>query len=412
MFNGVSAIEAHQQQMDVIGNNIANVNTTGYKAGRVTFQDQLSQTLQGASAAAGNVGGINPVQIGLGVQVASIDQMMTQGGLEATSRPTDMAIQGNGFFTLSDTSGLAYTRDGSFNVDSNGDLVSPTGAYVLGWSADANGKIDTTAEIGTKSHLAIPIGGLSSTSPTSQVTYAGNLTADPTQPGSYNRSVKVYDSLGAAHTITLTFTKSTTATNTWNWAASVPAATPPDTATVTGSGTLTFDGSGNLPAATTGSLSLLPGDGSKTPQTIALNFGRVTQNSNTSDAAPALQDGAPPGTLQSFSMDETGLITGIFSNGATRPLGQIAVTSFANPEGLSHAGSSSFRQSSNSGLPHVGTPLAGGLGKISTGYLEQSNVDLSTEFTNMIITQRGYQANTKIVSTVDQMLDDIIRIRG
>ncbi|MBV9852219.1 MAG: flagellar hook-basal body complex protein, partial [Armatimonadetes bacterium] len=210
MFNGVSAVEANQQDMDVIGNNIANVNTTAYKAGRVTFQDQLSQTLQGASAGNGVVGGTNPVQVGLGVRIGAIDTVMAQGGLQSSSSPTDMAIQGNGYFMLGSGSGISYTRDGSFSIDNSGNLVNAGGSYVLGWLADQNGNIDASKEISPASHLTVPVGGLEATAATTKAAFGGNLSSDaaPGDPA-YTRSIKVYDSLGKAQTVSLSFTRDT-----------------------------------------------------------------------------------------------------------------------------------------------------------------------------------------------------------
>jgi flagellar hook protein FlgE len=433
MFNGVSAIEAQQQQMDVIGNNIANVNTTAFKAGRVTFQDQLSQTIQGASLGNGTtVGGTNAQQIGLGVRVGSIDTSMEQGGLAATARPTDLAIQGNGFFMLGEGSNgqVQYTRDGSFTVDNNGNLVNASsGQYVLGWQSDtATGVPDTTKQIDGTSHLSIPVGSLTSVFPTSAAVFGGNLSADAlSTDAAYTRSVNVYDSLGKAQTVTMGFTRDATlpsgaptgAASSWTWTATGSAisgtsGTAPDTKNT---GTIYFDTSGKEiqnadgTSASTGQIELTNTDASTTPQDITPDFSSVTQVSGTSTTAPVSQNGFGPGTLSSFSIDETGSITGIFNNGQTRVLGQIAMANFANPEGLQSAGGNNFDASINSGLPQVGTAEASGLGKISTGYLEQSNVDLSTEFTNMIVSQRGFQANTKIVSTVDQMLNDVITMK-
>lgn len=404
MFNGVSAIEAHQEKMDVIGNNIANVSTTGYKAGRVTFEDQLSQTLQGASLGSGSTGGTNPLQLGLGVKVASIDTIMTQGGLQSTSRATDMAIQGNGFFMEGNASGISYTRDGSFALDNSGNLVNAAdGSYVLGWAADASGVINNTTQVTPQSKIAIPVGGLTTVSPTSSASYSGNLSADAlsTDPA-FTRSIDVYDSLGKKQNLTLSFTRDA-ATNTWNWSASGDAG-------ASGSGQITFDSAGKQTGAT-GTVTMSPTDGSAAPQIITPDFSHLTQLSGATSAAPLSQNGFGPGTLKTFSIDQTGAITGIFSNGLTRPLGQVALASFSNPEGLQRSGGNKYVQSINSGLAQVGAANTAGLGGISTGYLEQSNVDLSTEFTNMIITQRGFQANTKIITTVDQLLDDVIRLK-
>jgi flagellar hook protein FlgE len=405
MYSGISAIQAQQESMDVIGNNIANVNTTAYKSGRVTFQDQLSQTIQGAGAPTANIGGTNPQQIGLGVRVGSVDTLMAQGGLQSTTRPTDMSIQGNGYFMLGDSTGVSYTRDGSFSLDSSGTLVNASnGSFVLGWKADPNGKIDTTQQISPASHLSIPVGGLTAVQPTSGISFGGNLSAESTlTTPAYTRSVKVYDSLGEPQNLTLSFTRDPATAQTWDWSASGDAG-------ATGSGQVTFDSNGKQ-TGTTGTLTLTPTDGASTGQVITPDFSTVTQISGSSSASPTSQNGFGPGTLQSFTIDETGAISGKFNNGLSRVLGQVALSDFPNPAGLERAGGNAFRTSINSGLPSVGTALTSSLGKISTGYLEQSNVDLSTEFTNMIVTQRGFQANTKIVTTVDQMLNEVINMK-
>ena len=418
MFNGVSAIEANQQNMDVIGNNIANVNTTAYKSGQVTFEDQLSQTMQGASAGSGAVGGTNPIQVGLGVRVGAINTDMAQGGLQSSSSPTDMAIQGNGYFMLGNASGLTYTRDGSFSIDNSGNLVNAGGSYVLGWAADANGKIDNTQQVTPASHLTIPVGGLQATAPTTAVTYGGNLSADATgTTAAYTRTVKVFDSLGEAQNVNLAFTRDAAlpagapagAASSWTWTGSgaAIAGTP---AAPTNTGTIFFDSAGNE-VSSTGQIQLTNTDSSASPQSIAPDFSKVSQVSGSSTAAATSQNGYAPGTLQSFTIDQTGAINGIFTNGYTRVLGQVALTDFTNPAGLQRNGSNDFQATVNSGLPQTGAATEGSFGQISTGYLEQSNVDLSNEFTNMIITQQGFSANTKVVSTVNQMLTTLIDMK-
>ena len=405
MYSGISAIEAQQTSIDVIGNNIANVNTTAYKSGQVTFEDQLSQTIQGASAPAANVGGVNAQQVGLGVKVGAIGTQMAQGGLQSTTSPTNMAIQGNGFFMLGDSTGVSYTRDGTFSLDSNGNLVnSSNGAYVLGWKADPSGSIDATKQITPASHLSIPVGGLTAVQPTSAVALGGNLSAESTTATpAYTRTVKVYDSLGEPANVTLSFTRDAATPNTWDWSASGDAA-------AAGTGKISFDTTGKE-TASTGTITLTPTDGATAAQTIKPDFTSVTQIDGVSGAAPTSQNGYAPGTLQSFSVDQTGTISGVFNNGLTRVLGQLALADFPNAAGLQRSGSDAFTTSINSGLPTVGQALTTSLGKISTGYLEQSNVDLSNEFTNLIVAQRGFQANTKIVSTVDQLLNDVISMK-
>ena len=240
--------------------------------------------------------------------------------------------------------------------------------------------------------------------PTSVVAFGGNLSAEATAAsGVYTRSVVVYDSLGEKQTVSLNFTRDPATANTWDWSAGGDAA-------AAGSGTISFDSNGKQ-TASTGGITLTPADGATPAQTITPDFSAVTQISGSSSASPTTQNGFGPGTLQSFGVDQTGAVTGIFNNGLTRILGQVALADFPNPEGLERGGGNAFRTTINSGLPSIGTALSSSLGKISTGYLEQSNVDLSTEFTNMIVTQRGFQANTKIVTTVDDMLNDVIQMK-
>lgn len=415
MYNGVSAITATQEQMNVIGNNIANIDTTAYKTQSVTFADQLSQTIQGASADTGSVGGINAIQLGTGVKVASVSTLESQGGLLSTSSPTNLAIQGNGYFMVSDPSyGMTYTRDGNFSLDNSGNLVnSTTGNYVLGWQANTSGTIDQSQTVGPSSTINFGIGSATAVQPTANITYTGNLSADAAAGTTYQRSIKIYDSLGEAHSIMLTFTRqaqsgSSAAGNTWTWTASGdPGLTTPSGAV--NQGTVTFDANGNM-SAQTGTLSMKNTDGSATPQTMNVSFAATTQVSGQSTLGPQSQDGYPPGSLESFTIDNQGVISGTFSNGLTRSLGQVALASFANPQGLSSTGNNTLIPTANSGQALVGQADTLGLGSIATGYLEQSNVDLGTEFTNMIVAQKSYEANTKIVTTVSSMLDTLIQM--
>jgi flagellar hook protein FlgE len=416
MFNGVSALQANQQDLDVIGNNIANVDTTAFKAGSVTFSDQLSQTMQGASAGNSSVGGTNPIQLGLGVKVGSIGTVMEQGGLQSSASPTSLAVQGNGFFMLGSPSGVTYTRDGTFTVDSSGNLVNANGDYVLGWTANSSGNINTDTQVTPASKLTIPVGGLQVSAPTTTATFGGNLSSDgsvtPASP--YTQTVQVFDSLGTARNVTMSFAPNSAlpsgapsnAVSSWTWTASgstIPA-TPSGT---TNTGTIYFDSSGNE-ISSTGNIQMTNTDGAAATQTIAPDFSSVSQVSGQSTVAASSQNGYAPGTLQSFTIDQTGSINGIFTNGQTRTLGQIALTDFTNPGGLQSIGGNDFTTTANSGLPQTGAPTTGSFGQISAGYLEQSNVDLSSEFANMIVAQNAYQANTKVVTTVNQMLTTLI----
>lgn len=720
MFSGVSGLQAHQTKLNVSGNNIANVNTIGFKAGRATFQDQLSQTLRSSARPNADVGGQNPSQVGLGVMLGSVDTLQTQGNLQTTGKSTDLAIQGGGFFQVSSGDNIYFTRDGSFDLDSDGMLVNPaSGLKLLGYLADSDGNIDLSQQVTAASTLKIPIGNLTAVRETSAVTIQGNLNASvalqstrldlsgqldlasapgkrtvtmydelgnahklditlsdpvaspaagagvptgatmqwkveqsvdgvasqpqflyaipdgnggqkfvftdnanpantlgsslsvsvtgtggaasfpvtvdfsklqaksdvktaangtggaapvqstlmnmsgnlnvsdandvvnnttvydaagnaytvrttlsnpvynpasgsnvpagakqqwdmkievdtvpPTNfttvydssvagnqeskvyytdkgfvlanggnpadslgstielvagalpPGNYNQgsmigpgfplsvnlsglkttsmktvadgqsgpspiwntSVRAFDSLGIAHLVNVKFTRAlvggnapSTASARWEWAASVDGNTIADSA----SGNfkpLFFDNAGKMLNADNQKIGFTPTNGSK-PVTIDLNFGALTQLSGDSSAAVTAQDGFAVGTLQSFSISPDGMISGIFSNGLNRTLGQVTLATFSNPAGLEKLGQNLFRDSSNSGVAQVGQPNVGNRGKISTGFVEMSNVDLSNEFTNLIITQRGFQANTRIITIVDDLLQDVINLK-
>jgi flagellar hook protein FlgE len=413
MYNGVSAIQGTQQDMDVIGNNIANVDTTAYKSSTVTFADELSQTLQGASASSSTTGGTNPIQTGTGVRVASIDTVTSQGSLLSTSSPTDMAIQGNGYFVVgSSNTGLAYTRDGHFALDNTGTLVdASTGQNVLGWTASNTGAINTSTSITPASTIQIAVGNESAVQATANASFSGNLQADSATGTTFATNATVYDSLGTAQTVDLTFTAASTSagSSTWTWSASGnPGLTAP--AGTVNQGTLTFDGNGNL-VSSTGSLQISPSDGAAANQNVALNFSSVSQVSGSSAVSLGSQDGYPAGSLQSFSVDQNGVITGSFSNGMNKALGQVAMAGFSNPQGLSSIGNNEYAPSPNSGTPVIGAANTGGLGSISSGYLEQSNVDLGNELSNMIVVQNAFEANTKIVTAVDQMLSTLIQMK-
>ena len=721
MFSGVSGLQAHQVKLNVSGNNIANVNTIGFKAGRATFQDQLSQTLRSSARPNADVGGQNPSQVGLGVTLGSVDTLQTQGNLQTTGKNTDLAIQGGGFFQVSSGENIYYTRDGSFDLDSDGLLVNPaSGLKLLGYIADSDGNIDLSQQVTSASTLKIPIGNLTAVRETSAVTIQGNLNAsvalqstklslegqldvstvpgkrsitlydelgnahkmditmrdpisnpgagagvptgatmrwtieqsmdgsavplqylyavpdgnggnqfiftdnanpantlgstlnltvqgiggassfpisvdfsklqaksevrtsangiggslpvqstllnvsgnlnvsDPSNvvntttvydsagaahtvrttfsnptfepaagsnvpagakqqwdmkievdtvppsgfttlydssaagnneskvylmpdkgfvlanganpadslgstielvagtlpPGAYNQgqllgpgfplsinisglkttdmktrgdgqsgpspiwntSVRAFDSLGIAHVVSVKFTRAlvggnapSSASARWEWSASEGGTVIADSK----SGNfkpLFFDNSGRTLNAEAQKVSFTPTSGAK-PVTIDLDFTSLTQVSGDSSAAVTAQDGFAVGTLQSFSISQDGLIAGIFSNGLNRTLGQVTLASFSNPAGLEKLGQNLFHDSSNSGVAQIGQPNIGNRGKISTGFVEMSNVDLSNEFTNLIITQRGFQANTKIITMVDEMLQDVINLK-
>ncbi|GBC93667.1 Flagellar hook protein FlgE [bacterium HR15] len=419
MLSGVASLKAHQIKMNVIGNNIANINTVGFKSARAHFQDLLSQTLRAASRPSGVLGGTNPMQVGLGVKVGAIDIMPLQGALELTGRSTDLAIQGNGFFMLSNGRDIQFTRDGAFALDANGFLVHRgTGWKVLGWKADPGGFIDTNQAITASSVLQFPVGSQAAVRQTSRVQYTGNLNANASNTDTFSATVRVYDALGGAHDITLTFTNRQNppagspppgAIMSWEWSAVEGSTSVGDFSTGSNS-RLYFDATGKLIGGATQEITITPTNGAP-PFTVTLDLAQITSLAADSVIQPVYQDGFPPGTLQEFAIGIDGTIQGIFSNGLSRPMGRIALSLFPNPMGLERLGNNMWRQTDNSGLPQIGAPATAGLGEINAGYLEQSNVDLGSEFADMIVTQRGFQANTRIVSVVDELLADVVNMK-
>ncbi|MER3402110.1 MAG: flagellar hook-basal body protein [Armatimonadota bacterium] len=419
MLSGVASLKAHQIKMNIIGNNIANINTVGYKSARTHFQDLMAQTLRAASRPSGVLGGTNPMQVGLGVKVGAIDTMPLQGALELTGRSTDLAIQGNGYFMLTNGRDVVYTRDGAFGLDSSGFLVHRgTGWKVLGWRADPGGLIDTNQAITASSVLQFPVGSQAAVRQTSRVIYTGNLNANAASGDQFSATVRVYDGLGGAHDITLTFRNRQSpppagapagAVMSWDWEATEGSTSVGDFSTGTNT-RLHFDSQGRLIGTTSQQITITPTNGAA-PFTVNLDLSQLTSLAAESVVQPVYQDGFPPGTLQEFTIGIDGTVQGVFSNGLSRPMGRIALSLFSNPAGLERLGNNTWRLTDNSGLPQIGAPTTGGLGEINAGYLEQSNVDLGSEFADMIVTQRGFQANTRIVSVVDELLADVVNMK-
>jgi flagellar hook protein FlgE len=421
LFSAISGMKNHMAFMDVVGNNIANVNTIAFKSSRVTFQDILGQTVRGASSPQAGRGGSNPAQVGLGMQLGGIDNIMTQGSLQSTGKLTDFAIQGDGFFVVSDGTRNYYTRDGAFDIDVAGNLVNPvTGLKVMGWKADPSGNVNVE---GPLEPLAIPFGTRISARATSKVVMAGNLdagtptyNAGPPVTGAVNSTLTVYDSLGNAITLKLEFRKTATP-NTWDVYAYYDDDADTSTADVQVTPTpaqLVFDAStGALQTPANGllnfSLSTLPSDAS-TPLAFDIDYSTLTQFAGQSQLNVSSQDGAPAGALVSFAVGSTGEITGIYSNGANQIIGQLALASFVNPGGLQRQGQNLWAPSANSGEPIIGAPNTNGRGSVSTGTLESSNVDLAQQFTSVILAQRGFQSSSRVITAGDQMLQDLVNI--
>ena len=337
LFAGVGGLKAHQARLDVIASNIANVNTIGYRGSRIIFQDLFSQTARGGSAPSGTYGGSNPMQTGLGVRVGSIDLMMEQGSLQTTGRASDLAIQGMGFFILRGVDGTAYTRDGSFDLNSVGELVDPaTGMKVQGYVADSSGAVDINAPL---QDVIIPVGTAGIVKATSTFSLSGNLNADAPTGTSIVRTVEVYDSLGTTRELNLTFTKAGTPANRWAFAATYDS--PSMGVQTVGTGNIDFQADGTLAAGSTGSIlvtgpMMLENGSQPEDLNITVDFSKIYQlaTDGTSDLSVSAQDGFPRGIMQSFTIGLNGEVNGVFSNGLTRTFAQVALATFQNNGGL------------------------------------------------------------------------------
>ncbi|MEO6778108.1 MAG: flagellar hook protein FlgE [Gemmatimonadaceae bacterium] len=441
LFSAVSGLRNNQTRMDVIGNNIANVNTTAFKASRANFTESFSQVLSGATRPGDTSGGINSMSVGLGSQLSSIDTVFTQGNRETTNVTTNLAVQGNSFFVVSNGSQNLYTRDGNFKWDSNGKLVAGNGGIVQGMMAK-NGVL-----AGALTGISVPIGQTTPASATTSATVAGNFNSEapiitsatpgnpsasdliaPANGGStVTTTLGMFDSLGSKHDVSLVAWK--TANNQWDFridptglnydntqpytfgpgAQSSPAApATPWQFTFNPDGTVNA-ASSNLPSITfspTGggapvSLKLDPGSGSTGVTSLAAANSAVLRD----------QNGYASGVLQNVSIGQDGTVTGSFSNGTNQTLARVALADFNNPEGLDQANDSMYTVSANSGTPLIGYSGKDTSSTIASGALEMSNVDLAQEFTDMIITQRGFEANGKMITTSDQMLQALINMR-
>ncbi len=408
LFSAVSGLRTHQTRMDVIGNNIANVNTPGYKSSRVTFQEVFSQTLRGASSPSGTSrierGGTNPMQVGLGVNVASIDTIQTPGSLQPTSRLTDVAIEGNGFFVVQDGDSLAYTRVGNFSTDADGILVDHEGRKVLGWSADSAGMLPVDRSKRNLEPLSIQIGSNIPARATSNIQWIKNLDAEADVGFTKTTAVTVYDSLGRAHSVQVDFTK--TNSNQWTWEALPPGDDTPI------SGNITFGLDGTFESVDDIDKFSFNPEGAE-PIEVTMNFDSLTQVAGPTTVESGAVDGWPSGVLESFTFDSQGVISGFYSNGMHRVLGQLAIAGFRNPSGLIKTGNNLFVESNNSGTSEdaIGVPGTSGRGTVAPTALEMSNVDLAEEFTQMIITQRGFQANSRVITVSDELLQELVNLK-
>ncbi len=398
--------------INVVGNNLANINTTAFKASKTSFSE-----LMGGISGTSDAG--DPIQVGLGSISAGVNPTYTQGAIGATGKSTDAAINGNGFFVVSTGNGMGFTRAGNFSVSSSGELVNTEGFQVLGYPA-VNGVVNSTS--GTLAPIQVEGVSLPPKA-TSQVTLAANLDGGAADGTTFTTGVQVYDSLGDVHTVTFTFTKN--GATGWKWDATIPAVDvggkttdpPVSIKSAASTGALTFDGSGKITSPTaneTLSLTGLANGASPMNVTFAIfdpqGNANITGYAGTSTVSSTTQDGYATSSLRDIAIDKNGVVNGLFDNGKTVPLAQLATANFPNVQGLVNLKGSTMVPFGNSGDPSIGAPGTGGRGTISGGALEQSNVDIATEFTTLIVAQRGYQANSRVISTTDQLVQDSLNL--
>ncbi len=395
---GVSGLNASSSNLDVIGNNVANSGTVGFKAGSVLFADVYAGS-----------------RVGLGTQVAGVSQNFTQGAVQTSTRALDVAItNGDGFFRLASPSGeISYSRNGQFNIDKDNYIVNSGGLRVTGYQVGANGSIAG----GTPAALQLPATAMTPNA-TSKINAQYNIDSRSTVPVTapfnatdstsfnYQNAVTGYDSLGNPHEITNFFVK--TAANAWDVYQTV------DGGASSNIGSLTFDTAGKMlmPAAGILAPAAVPLANGAAPLNFTINLTGTTQFGNDNAVAKQTQDGYTSGTLTAFAINSDGTVTGKYSNEQTKTLGQIVLTSFANPDGLKSQGGNVWSETAASGQPLVGTAGAGTkVGSLTSGALESSNVDLTAELVNMIIAQRTYQANAQTVKTQDQVMQTLVSMR-
>lgn len=424
MYIARSGMQAHETAISVIGDNLANVNTVGFKRSRGVFADVFYRTL---------VGGAPVSQMGLGTRLAAIQRMAEQGSLMNTEVVTDLAVAGAGHFILRGDGPLGdealyYTRNGQMQLDRDGLLVGATGLEVQGFMADANGTLSPTL-------TSLPIGTATSPPNATQAVAVGvNLDAgtpvnpnawdpaDPANTSQFSTTVTVYDSQGGAHQVDIYFEN--TGPNQWTWHAIVDGAELQGGAAgnvEVGTGTLTFDANGRLLDETAGPQLVGVQFGNAAPQDITVDFGEAlnqggdgsgsTQHADANAVTFLDQDGYTAGILQFFTVQADGTVIGTFTNGEVRTLAQVALARFAAPGELNGVGDNLFQETQLSGTPAIGEPLTGGRGSVVSGALEQSNVDMTTSFTEMIISQRAFQAASRTITTADEMLAEVVNLK-
>lgn len=403
----LSGLQASSSALDVIGNNLANLNTDGYKNQTLSFGDLFSQ-MQGTS------GNGDPIQIGSGVKIEGTTSNFTNGAVASTGTAANMALQGNGFFVVSNKGVTSYTRNGDFTVNASGQLTSAGGEQVMGFPA-VNGIVSTT---GVLAPIAVNSNGTVPAAATTSFQADVNLDSASSVGSTFNTPITVYDTLGTPQDLSIQYTN--TGTGSWSYSISLPgAATGSAAATTTvATGTLTFDASGKLtsPSGTVPGINITGLADGAANMSLTWNLNgtsgspTITQQNSASATTTATQNGFAVGTLTSYSVLSDGTVQGQYSNGQTLALGQVAVANFANPQGLTEVSGGNQQATSASGAAVIGQAGVGGNGTITGGAVEQSNVSLSTEFANMIVAQQSYDANAKVLTTLNQVDQSTMQI--
>jgi flagellar hook protein FlgE len=411
LYTAISGLQSNSQAMTVTGNNIANCNTVGFKSSSTVFADLLSANIASSS---GNS------QVGRGSQVQTVQTNYSQGGFESTGNATDIAIEGNGFFIVSDPLSATnlYTRNGNFSFDDNGYLVTADGYRVQGSTYNSSGVLAS----GSLSDIRVNLVSQIAAKQTENVTLQTNLDSNadilstfaiaaPEETSNYSTTTTVYDSLGTSHLVSCYFTK--TGDQTWDWNLTVDSADlragGTDDLSLIGTGTLTFDEYGNLATGATASTPAFTWNNGSAAQALAYTFDTTQFNSN-STVFSQDQDGYASGAVTDVNIAADGKVSAVYSNGKTIPVAMISLASFTNPDGLDATGGSRFSATSASGSPTIGYAGAS-LGTLITQALELSNVDLATEFVDLITIQNAYSANSKVITTTNDMLTELINLK-
>lgn len=419
-FIPLTGLESDSTALNTIANDLANMNTTAFKGQAVNFADLFYQQI-------GSAGSGDPIQVGAGTQVSSIETSFAQGSINATGNSTDVALNGSGFFVVQNNGVDEYTRAGNFSVNTNGNLVSANGLQVLGYPA-VNGAVNTNSPIVP---INIPVGQVQEPQATTSLNMIANLDATSAAGSTFPSQITVYDSLGVSHVATVTYTQ--TGTNQWSYSAALPAGDFTGGVSTPVTGTLNFNSSGNLASVTpAGGVLTTVGTGPGQVSAIPLAFNgladgaanlnmkwdllgpggtpNISQVASASAVSSTTQDGFSSGEYQSFTIAADGTVTATYSNGQQQAVGQLALANMTNLQGLQMLGDGDYQTTLASGTASIGASGTNGLGTLQDGALEQSNVNISAEFSDLIIAQRAFEANSKTVTTFDSVTEDTINM--